>query len=624
MLDNIHNGDNLIPLIPPGKILCYVTGVLRKDTPEENVRQRWARTLVEDYRYEKDDIGVEVTIPMGRVRKRCDLAIFKHDTQHIHENIVIVIEAKRDDVKHSDDKHGDGQLTSYMAASPMCRFGLWAGGELRAYSKGVDGRISRVTDIPRSGHEAPRKPRRTDLRTVHELTSVFKRCHNYIHVNGGLQEAEAFHEMLKLIFCKAYEEAEGGDELQFSIDPTEQSSLGGQRRLVEDRLTPMFEHVKSIYSFIFGEDEVIMLDQNVAAYVVAELQYISILNSSTDVKGEAYETLVGANLRGNRGEYFTPRNVCDMTIKIVMSLFSESELASLKVVDICCGTGGFLVSWMDNLYHVLIAQEQRRGTSDVVGRAKTRIKDISGRSIYGIDINPLLVRTAQMNLVMHGDGSTNVHRANTLKRPGEWSDATSASVPYGLFDVIITNPPFGDEVRVDDAHILSQYQISKWGKRNCRSAMPAEQLFIEAAMNFLRPGGIMGMVIPDGILNNPGLMFLRNWLIQRSRIIASIDLPKETFGRNKGVNNPSVLIVQKFTEEEIKNADQGRIDTNYEVFMCAPNTSGIDKRGNTVFLRHPNGEYILDDIGIRIPDDQISQVSSVFEKWKAENHVQTS
>ena len=608
--------NNIIPLVPPGKLLCYITGNLRRDTAEEHVRQRWARTLVEDYGYEKNDIGIEVSIKIGRAKKRCDLAIFKHRTEHKQENIIIAIEVKRDDVKPSDAKEGHGQLISYMAAAPLCRYGLWAGEELHAYFKADTGDIERIADIPRSGYDAPRKPYRTDLTAVHELTSVLKRCHNYIHANGGLQKAEAFHEMLKLIFCKTYDEAEGEDELQFSIDPSEQRSVGGQRRLLLDRLAPLFELVKSVYPFIFQSDEHIKLEPEVAAYVVSELQYISILNSPTDVKGEAYETLVGANLRGDRGEYFTPRNVCDMTVKIVMSFFNETDFTSLKVIDCCCGTGGFLVSWLDNLKKIIIEQEQRRKTKDVNFRTRERIKQICSRNLFGTDINPSLVRTAQMNLVMHGDGSTNVYKVNSLKRPGEWGDEARAAIPYGQFDVVITNPPFGDEVRVDDPHILSQYQLAAWGVERQRAMMPAEQLFMEAAMNLLRPGGFMGIVIPDGILNNPGLAFIRDWLVKRSKIIASIDLPKETFGRNKGVNNPSVLIVKKFTAEELRDANQGRLDLSHNVFMCTPKTSGIDKRGNTVFLRHPNGEYILDQDGNRVPDDQISHVHSAFRLWK--------
>jgi len=189
------------------------------------------------------------------------------------------------------------------------------------------------------------------------------------------------------------------------------------------------------------------------------------------------------------------------------------------------------------------------------------------------------------------------------------------NVPFGSMDVVITNPPFGDEVRVDDAHVLSQYQLAEWGTENRRAMMPAEQLFMETGMNLLKPGGFLGVVIPDGVLNNPGLAFLRDWLLRRSKIVASIDLPTKTFGRNKGVNNPSVLIVQKFTHQEYLDAKKSIIDTSGEVFMRAPIASGIDKRGNTVLLRHPNGEYILNQDGARVLDDQISMVSQAYEDW---------
>ena len=610
--------EKIVPLIPPGKILCFITGVLRPDTPEENVRQRWARALVDDYGYPKSDIGVETRIKMGRATKSCDLTVYRRGKDHKQENIAICIEVKRDDVKPSDAKDGDGQLISYLAACPA-KFGLWVGQEMRGYQKNEDASVERVADIPRAGDDAPRRPLRADLRVVHELTSVFRRCHNYIHTNTGLQKAEAFHEMLKLIFCKSYDEQDGGLELDFSVSPAEQKSIGGQRKLVEDRLKPLFEQVKKAYPFIFLEDETIKLEPSVAAYVVGELQFISILNSATDVKGEAYETLVGANLRGDRGEYFTPRNVCDMTVQMIMKHFKDTALSTIKVMDCCCGTGGFLVSWIDNLRSKLTEQECARGNSEPAARVRERIKQICGHNLYGLDINPFLVRTAQMNLVMHGDGSTNVYRANTLLRPGEWPEKARQNVPFGSMDVVITNPPFGDEVKVDDAHVLSQYQIAEWGSESRRSMMPAEQLFVETGMNFLKPGGLLGIVIPDSILNNPGLLFLRGWLLRRSNIVASIALPKETFGRNKGVNNPSVLIVQKFSHQEYLDAEKNIIDTRREVFMCAPATSGIDKRGNTIFLRHPNGEYILDQDGARVPDDQISMVPAAYENWLMSN-----
>ncbi len=605
---------NIIPLIPPGWIRCFITGKLRRDTPEENVRQRWARSLVDEYGYDRSDIGVEVKIAMGRARKSADLAIFKAGSEHRQENIVTIIEAKRDDKKPSANDNGVDQLKGYMAASSACRFGMWVGKELFAFGRNIaDGSIEAIADIPRAGEDSPRRPIRADLREVHELTSIFKRCHNYIHANSGLQKAEAFHEMLKLIFCKTYEEAEGNDALQFAIDPSERRSAAGQRRLLEERITPLFENVKRQYEHIFEADERIKLRPDVVAYIVAELQYISILGSKTDVKGEAYEHLVGDNLRGDRGEYFTPRNVCDMAVNMIMAMHPETKLSSLKVVDCCCGTGGFLVSWIANLRKRMTEQETRRGTGDVRGRVRDRIRESCRNHLYGLDINPGLVRTAQMNLVMHGDGSTNVFEANTVKKPGEWPDETRAHVPFGGFDVVITNPPFGGEVRIDDAHILSQYELAEWEAAKRRGSMPAEQLFVEAALNFLKPGGICALVLPDGILNNPGLAFLRRWLTQRARIVASVALPKETFGRNKGVNNPSVLFAQKFTQKELEDArEKNIVDTAREVFLAMPRTAGIDKRGNTIYLRYPDGRIIENGKGDRVPDDQIAAVARLF------------
>lgn len=608
--------ENIVYLIPPGNIRCCITGKLRKDTPEENVRQRWARSLVEEYGYSPKDIMLEVLIQMGTAKKRADIAIFNPGAKHVQENAVIILETKRDDVKASDKANGEGQLKSYMAASSSCKFGLWVGQERFAFERSVDGKIEKVSDIPRAGEDRPRRPERADLKVAHDLTAIFRRCHNYIHVNGGLQKAEAFHEMLKLIFCKVYDEEEGqGVELNFAIGPKEQRSESGKRRLLEERIQPLFTRVRKRYPYIFEADEHIKLEPGVLAYIVSEMQFISLVDTGTDVKGAAYEELVGQNLRGDRGEYFTPRNVCDMTVRLIQSMFSEDELTALTVLDCCCGTGGFIVSWIDNLRNLIRAQEEMRRSKNIETKVRDRIREICGRNLFGLDINPFLVRTSQMNLVMHGDGSTNVYRADSTRSPGEWADETRKKTPYGSVDVVLTNPPFGDEVRIDDPHILDRYELSRWDAHAMRGSMPAEQLFVEAAMMFLKEGGIMGIVLPDGILNNPGLKFLRSWLLKRARLIASIDLPKETFSVSGGVNNPSVLIVQKFTSEQVKNATAGIFDEDNMVFMSTPRTAGIDKRGKPVFLRHPDGREILDKGGNRSIDDEISVVADRFIQW---------
>ena len=615
--------DNIVYLVPPGKIRCFVTGKLRQDTPEENVRQRWARSLVEEYGYPESDLGIEVVIPMGRARKKADLVVYRHDAKHTQDEAWIIIETKRLDTKPSDAKEGEEQLKSYMAASPICRFGLWVGEERRAFERTLaTGEIDRVGDIPRFGDDEPAQPTRDDLVPAHELKSVFRRCHNYIYVNAGLQKDAAFHEFLKLIFCKTFDEGEGEEGLTFSVDPKERISESGQRRLMEERLSPLFKRILERYPFIFEEGEQIKLDPRVAAYVVHELQYLSLLDTRTDVKGDAYEELVGENLRGNRGEFFTPRNVCDMAVEMVMSLYYTSALTSLKVLDCCCGTGGFLVSWLNNLARVIRHQEHsRRSATAVDARVLGRIRDACNVNMFGLDINPFLVRTCQMNLVMHGDGASNVFRADSVRSPGEWDEEARLKTPYGSADVVFTNPPFGGEAKIDDAHILDKFELPLWDVSKKRSLLPAEQLFVEGALKFVKPGGHMAIVLPDGILNNPSLRFIRSWLLRRSRLIASISLPKTTFKASGGINNPSLLLVQKFTDEQAANASSGIIDAAYDVFMAAPGTSGINNRSKPIYLRHDDGRERLDDDGRKMVDDEIAAIPGAFKEWLASQDI---
>lgn len=347
------------------------------------------------------------------------------------------------------------------------------------------------------------------------------------------------------------------------------------------------------------------------------MQYISLLDTQTDVKGEAYEELVGTNLRGDRGEFFTPRNVCNMAVRMAMELFDPIELTRLKVLDCCCGTGGFLVSWLNNLHSVLLAQERSRphGLVAPEERARQRVKDICNRNLYGLDISPDLVRTCQMNLVLHGDGSSNIYRVNSVRSPGEWAAAARQAIPYGQVDILLTNPPFGGKGKIDDRHTLGQYELPAWGAKAMRAAMPAEQLFIETALRFVKPGGYMVIVVPDGIVNNPSLRFIRSWLLRRTRIMASIGLPKTTFAASKGINNPTVLIAQKLSSAEAEQADRGVLQATYNVFMSRPRTSGINARVKPIYLRHDDGQEMLDEDGEKIRDDKIARVAGLFRAW---------
>jgi len=384
--------------------------------------------------------------------------------------------------------------------------------------------------------------------------------------------------------------------------------------LLEERIGPLFEAVRDRYHYIFPSVDKVALNGRVLAYIVSELQSYSLLRTKTDVKGAAYEELVGANLRGDRGEYFTPRNVCDMAVSMVLALYPPRRHTSLRILDPCCGTGGFLVSVINHLRELFAKQELAKGGSEneIAERVSARIRDVATHSLFGLDINPFLVQTCQMNLVMHGDGSANVFQADSLYSPGEWDDHDAASrVGYGKFDVVITNPPFGGKAVVDDPHLLDQYELARYGSREPRSLLPSEQMFVEGAWKYLKPGGRLVIVLPDSILNNPGLGFVRQWLFGRARILASVDLPKETFAESGGVPNPSVLIVERLTREEARLAKAGALDP-YDIFMAIPKTAGRDKRGNPVYYKTPEGQEVLDSDMEPILDDDLPLVAEAF------------
>jgi type I restriction enzyme M protein len=609
-------GNNVVPLVPVGKLRCYVTRILRPDKPEEHVRQRWARSLIDEYEYDRADIALEFRVKMGIASKKADLVIFKPGAPKKQENILIVVEAKRADVLPKAKSEGIEQLKSYMAACSSCRFGLWVGSEKLAFEKLPDGTITDAVDIPLNGDSEPRVPTYADLVPATDLKATLRRCHNYIYVNQGIQKAEAFHEMLKLIFVKVYDEQESA-KLQFFIRNEERRSVAGQRRVLEERIKPLFKAVKTRYPYIFKPTETVELNQRVLAYVVSELQKYSLLRTNADIKGAAYEELVGANLRGDRGEYFTPRNVCDMTVEMALATYPRSKITSLKILDTCCGTGGFLVSVVNYLREMILDAEQKHGGSEleIASRVSLRIKELAQNNLFGLDINPFLVRTCQMNLVMHGDGSANVFQADSLYSPSEWDNTEAASkVGHGRFDIVVTNPPFGGKGVIDDPHLLSHYELTTWGSNDARSVLPAEQLFVEGAWKYVKPGGRLAIVLPDSILNNPSLQFIRDWLFRRSRVVASIDLPKETFAESGGVPNPSVLIVKKLTREEMRLAERDALE-DYPVFMAIPKTAGRNKRGNEIYYKTPQGELVLGDDEKPILDDQVPIVATEFLEW---------
>ncbi len=618
---------NIVATLPDGKICDYIDQKIRNDTPEEYVRQNIERRLVLELGFSREQIAVEFPIKIGSGKHRIDLAIFPQGADHTQDNLFIILECKRDTVEPSNKQEGTAQLKSYLSASPNAEWGMWTNGKYKAvYRRVVEGRRTiweEPNDIPSKNGPAQEvdRPTRKFLKFAVEdnLLFSFKICHNHIYVTDGMQKQPAFFELLKVIFCKIHDERNVPNPLEFYATAREKASNDG-RLTVAKRIGKIFEAVKARYPSIFDKNDEIKLNPRSLAYVVGELQRYSFLNTNIDVKGKAYEELVGANLRGDRGEFFTPRNVQHMAIQMLDIKLEE------KVLDPACGTGGFLVIAMNEMIRRLREEAEASGLSamDMRTALTDRVQEVAQKCFFGIDINPDLVKATKMNMVMNNDGSGNIFRQDSLLHPHQWEgdfrkqfsktldiDPAELRGPddLGHFDVITTNPPFGSKLPIKDRETLSQYELGhvwrnvdgSWeSTEEVQTSQPPEILFIERCWQFLRPGGRFAIVLPDAILGAPGLEYVRTWIMTHCRLVASIDLHPDTFQPGNGTQT-SVMVLQRKTQEDMDREVKQQKIQDYEIFMAQIMAMGHDKRGNATYKRNEDGELILSPAQDRNP-----------------------
>lgn len=411
-------GAQIPVIVQQGKILDFIDGLTqRNETPEEYVRQEIAKSLVREYDYAKADVAVEFTLRLGSQKPRADLVIFDEGDDHKQDRARIIIECKSQKVKSSDRKEGIGQLHAYMSACPNVQYGMWTNGLERYCFRRVekDGLVSfdEIPDIPGKGcsEEDVERPRFDQLKAASSdaLLFAFRRCHNYIAGNQGLQKPDAFWELLKIIFCKIHDER-SSDEVEFYATSKERHNLNGRLK-VKARIDALYAAVKAEYDTIFRENEEIELEPGVLAYIVSQLQMYSLLESDIDVKGRAYEEIVGSNLRGDRGEFFTPRNICQMAVTMLDP--NERQL----IMDPACGTGGFLITAMNYVIEKIRTAELAKWGE--VARAedaiRARVQRFAEKFIIGMDLNPSLVKASKMNMVMNNDGAGGLFQGNSLR-----------------------------------------------------------------------------------------------------------------------------------------------------------------------------------------------------------------
>jgi len=639
-------------IVQQGKVLDFIDGkTQREETPEEYVRQEISKSLVREYSHPKKDIAVEFTLRVGSRKPRADLIVFAADSDHCQENSYIIVECKAQSVKASDRKEGVGQLHSYLSVCPNSVYGMWTNGlERYCYRKVVkDGQLvfEEIPDIPTYGQtdDEVERPRFDQLKAASSdaLLFAFRRSHNYIAGNQGLQKPQAFWELLKLIFCKIHDERESA-EVQFYAAANERSGLNGPLK-VKARIDKLFDAVKADYPTIFQGNDTVALNPPVLAYLVTQLQMYSLLESDVDVKGHAYEEIVGANLRGDRGEFFTPRNICNMAVAMLDP--DEHHL----ILDPACGTGGFLIAAMNHVIEKIRKAEMKRWKGDV-SRAEPKVRDritkFAGHHMVGIDFNPELVKATKMNMVMNNDGAGGLFQANSLANPAVWDEALRKRSLLGKVDMIFTNPPFGSKIPIDEPAILEKFDLGhnwnydagsdQWNMTEAtQKSQPPEILFIERCVKFLKPGtGRVAMVLPDGILGAPGLGYVREWIMTNTRVLASIDLHADTFQPSTSVQT-SVLVLERKTAEEIALERAAGVKNDYAVFMAVGNHIGHDKRGNRTYVRDKKGNEIVEEIEEtlkeyengtpvykkqktlrKVQDDNTLQIAQEFRKWQYE------
>lgn len=663
--------------IPEGKVRDYVDGTIRNDTPEEYVRQTVEKRLVNEHKYSTENIAVEYPIQMGTKRKRADIVIFpdvltKEDKKDQHQ-IRIIIECKKEAVKPSDKDNGEEQLKTYMSACTNCEWGMWTNGlHKTVYRKTIDENghfvFSEYNDIPSADGKTDEdeRPNRNTLKKAYDdnLLFVFRTCHNIIYINEGLQKQPAFFEFLKVIFCKIHDEHQVLDPVRFYTTNKERNYKDGQATVYK-RISAIFEEVKKKNSQIFDPKDSIKLSPRTLTFIVAELQKYALLNTNIDIKGKAYEEIVGANLRGDRGEFFTPRNVMKMAVDMINPKDDE------KVLDSSCGTGGFVVTAMnkviERLFERFVKQygEKANWNPDIQKAYNDKISETAKENFFGFDINPDLVKATKMNMVMNNDGSGNILQMNTLLPPQEWNDETKKHLAnalsidvdmirnhnsIGFFDVIVTNPPFGAKIPIRDTQILEQFDLGhiwqktpngSWIKTNkLQSSVPPEQLFIERILQLLKEGGRTAIVLPDSILGSPGLEYIRYWLIRKTRIVASVDLHADAFQPHNGTQC-SILFLQKKTEKEIDEEEKNGQIIDYNIFMTMIDHIGHDKRGNIIYKRDAQGNLIITEKEELVSEkdadgnvvyrketrqekginDQTVLVADIFAKWKKEEGI---
>lgn len=551
------------------------------NNPEEKVQALTFLQLILDYNYPEKQIHQFEPVTMGSEVKEADIVVFADE---LCVRPLILVECKKQEVSEAEFQQAINQAYSYAFALPGDVKYVWVTSGIKndyfEVDKSQDTR-NQLPDIPQFGvqevasykyvygaeylQKEDGKQRFFDLSVIDQsdLTRRFKLAHEALWAGGQLNPSEAFDELDKLIFCKIWDERKPrkvGEPYGFQIITVskKEEKDEGKRRLIENenlcnRIKALYEEGRKRDEEVFRDN--IRLPPEKIRTVVSYLENVNLSETDLDSKGRAFETFMGSFFRGNFGQYFTPREIVKFIVD-VLPITHDS-----KVLDTSCGSGGFLLYALNKVrdkateYYPNYKNDSRQ-----YAKWFPYWHDFAEKNLFGIEINEQISRAAKMNMIIHDDGHTNVITSDGLVSDTVIKECTgNKGFEYGTFDFVITNPPFGSNIRQTEQAYLKTYQLGKKEEdwlavkqkvgSNTRDGQQSEVLFIEQDYHFLKEGGMLAIVLPDGILTNSSMQYVRTQIEEWFRIIAVISMPQTAFTANGAGVKSSVMFLQKWPKK---------------------------------------------------------------------------
>ncbi|MDB9544645.1 N-6 DNA methylase [Microcystis aeruginosa CS-1036] len=576
----------LIKLDDEQKYITYINQNKKRNysNHEEQVQAETFLKLVLTYGYDQKRIRLFVPVVMGSSTKEADIIVYNDDG---HKSPHIVVECKKQEVSELEFTQAVEQGFSYAVAEGAKYVWITSGIKDEYYQVPTEKPKERITitDIPQSGVETlarfkyakgggisnGQKLFELTVVTEGELTRRFKQAHQSLWGGGELNPSEAFDELDKLIFCKIWDEkkarkvGEPYDFQIFSVAPKanekEEERKQRENKQLSERIKALYEEGRRADAEVFKDD--IRLSPEKLRTVVGYLESINLGETDLDSKGRAFETFMGSFFRGDFGQYFTPRPI----VKFIVDVLPIKH--NSLVLDTSCGSGGFLL-------HAL--EKVRTEADEYYPNYKTDPKEYNKHyqhwhnfaqsNLFGIEINEQIARVAKMNMIIHDDGHTNVIAADGLRDSEDLIKRTeNKGFTYNRFDFVITNPPFGSVIKQTEQAYISQYSFAMkavdWlnpkSRTTERDSQSTEVLFLEQCHRFLKEGGYLAMVVPDGILTNSSLQYVREGIEEKYRIVAVVSMPQTAFSATGAGVKSSVLFLKKYSQAVTESIQQAKL-----------------------------------------------------------------